>query len=77
MIDNPVSSWIYHKSKVSLFTGENDDYDDEDTGGVASSSFGLLASGDAEESDEDSMTPGERKRRARAEEAASRWESLK
>ena len=48
---------------------ENDDDGDDGAGGA---SFGLLASEDADESDEDSVTAGERKRRAREEEANAR-----
>ena len=51
---------------------ENDDFGDDDNDGAGGASFGLLASEDAGESDEDSVTAGERKRRAREEEANAR-----
>ena len=51
---------------------ENDDLGDDDDDGAGGASFGLLASEDAGESDEDSVTAGERKRRAREEEANAR-----
>ena len=51
---------------------ENDDFGDDDDDGAGGASFGLLASEDAGESDEDSVKAGERKRRAREEEAYAR-----
>ena len=64
--DNP-SAVESKKRKI-----ESDDFDDDDDDGAGGASFGLLASEDADESDEDSVTAGERKRRAREEEANAR-----
>ena len=52
------------------------DDDDEEAGGAASSSFGLLAVDEAEGTGADSVTAADRKRRARAEEAADRQEGV-